>query len=233
MLISHSHSHTLTMEITSDMLISHSHSHTLTMEVTPRHSGCLMSSSSQMAEKTERFSAQSIILGLVPKTFTPLRQSGRARLLGICPPTDTMAPLQFWFITGRFEKKNVGEGKENVLREIKTMSSLFFFFLFNKIMKNPCKLYAMHWESFSTLLPPHSSFFSFSPSSLVIHLSFHSFPPSLFIDLFVLSLPSSLFIYLAFLSLFSSLFLLLFLFPPPSSSILFCFLFPPPLSKVP
>ena len=75
----------------------------------------------------------------------------------------------------------------------------FFLFLFNKIMKNPCKLYAVHWESFATLLPPHS-FLSLPPHLSFIFLSF-IFPPH------------------------SSLIFFFFFFPPPSSFILLFFLF--------
>lgn len=48
--------------------------------------------SSKTAENTDRSSALSIIIGLVPRILTPFLYKGRARLFGIWPPTDTMTP---------------------------------------------------------------------------------------------------------------------------------------------
>lgn len=65
----------------------------LTKELRERHSGWSISSSSRIAEKTDLFSALSIIVGLVPKIVAPWLYSGRARLFGIWPPTEIITPL--------------------------------------------------------------------------------------------------------------------------------------------
>ena len=58
------------------------------------HGACPIPMSSMMAEKTDRSSALSICTGLVPRMFTPRLYRGSARLFGICPPTDIIAPPQ-------------------------------------------------------------------------------------------------------------------------------------------
>ena len=66
----------------------------LTREDRDLHSACPTPIWSMMAEKTDLSSALSICTGLVPRIFTPRSCSGRAKLLGICPPTDIIAPPQ-------------------------------------------------------------------------------------------------------------------------------------------
>lgn len=66
----------------------------LTSELRALQGAWATPSSSRMVEKTERSSARSIWSGLVPRMFTPFRWSGMAWLLGICPPTETMQPVQ-------------------------------------------------------------------------------------------------------------------------------------------
>ena len=61
------------------------------------------------SEKTERSSARSICTGLVPRMFTPRMCRGSARLFGIWPPTEMMAPEHFYNISSphvRKQKRN-------------------------------------------------------------------------------------------------------------------------------
>lgn len=66
----------------------------LTKELRALHGAWATPRSSSILEKTDRSSARSICRGLVPRIFTPFRCNGAAKLLGICPPTDTMLPEQ-------------------------------------------------------------------------------------------------------------------------------------------
>jgi len=66
----------------------------LTSELRALHGAWPTPRSSSMEENTDLSSARSIWGGLVPRIFTPFRCRGMARLLGICPPTDTIQPVQ-------------------------------------------------------------------------------------------------------------------------------------------
>ena len=62
------------------------------IDVSALHFGWSMPSWSSMAENLPRFSARSIDTGDVPRIGTAWRKSFMARLLGICPPTETTTP---------------------------------------------------------------------------------------------------------------------------------------------
>ena len=61
-------------------------------EVSARHGGCATPTESMSAENLPRSSAASIDSGEVPRMRTPAACSGMHRLLGICPPTETITP---------------------------------------------------------------------------------------------------------------------------------------------
>mmetsp|Transcript_33340 Transcript_33340/g.68042 ORF Transcript_33340/g.68042 Transcript_33340/m.68042 type:complete len:321 (-) Transcript_33340:3246-4208(-) len=61
-------------------------------EVSSVQRGCCTPISSIMAENLFRSSALSIMAAGVPRSLTPALSRGRARALGICPPTETTTP---------------------------------------------------------------------------------------------------------------------------------------------
>ena len=63
------------------------------IEVRALHSGWSTPMRSSIAENLSRSSALSIYLACVPRRRTPMRSRLIARLLGICPPVDTMTPM--------------------------------------------------------------------------------------------------------------------------------------------
>ena len=68
----------------------------LTNELSDLHGACPTPISSSIAENLALLSAASMSSGDVPSMFTSLLCRGKARLLGICPPTEIIAPFDFY-----------------------------------------------------------------------------------------------------------------------------------------
>ena len=65
------------------------------MSVTASASGCGMRSSSMIFSKQPRSSALRMASQSVPMMGTPSRESGSARLMAVCPPSDTTIAFGF------------------------------------------------------------------------------------------------------------------------------------------
>ena len=81
------------------------------IDVSSLHSGWSTPMRSSMAENFSRSSALSISLALVPKIGTFIASSFMARLLGICPPVDTITPKGFSNSIISITRSNVSSSK--------------------------------------------------------------------------------------------------------------------------